>query len=234
MSTLDEYLRGEAAFSQAQQRPWVTLTYAQSLDGSLTAIAGQGTPISGPETKKLTHELRAAHQAILVGVGTLLADDPHLGVRHAEGPDPRPILLDSHLRTPPGARVLQRQSNLPWIFCHPEASPQRRTALEKAGARVLPVQPTASGRLDLAQILYRLYELEITSLMVEGGAQVLQSFLAAGLFELLVLTIAPRWIGGLPAVDGATLSSPPLRQIRWKQRGSDAVLWALHERPEAG
>ena len=229
MSTLNSYLAGAAQFSRAQQRPWVTLTYAQSLDGSLTAVIGQGTAISGPETKQLTHQIRAAHQAILVGVGTILADDPHLGVRHAEGRDPQAVILDSWLRTPLESRVMRRASNLPWIFCKPEADPQRRAALEQLGARVLPVPTAAGGQLDLEKITHRLYELGITSLMVEGGAQVLRSFLAAGLFELLAITIAPRWIGGLPAVDGNALRSPALKDIRWEQYGEDAVLWALHQ-----
>lgn len=231
MSTINKYLAGIPGFAARNSRPWVTLSYAQSLDGSLTAQIGQGTAISGPQSKQLTHQLRAAHQAILVGVGTVLADDPHLGVRHAEGCDPLPVILDSHLRTPLEARLLRRASNLPVILCSPQADKQRRAALEGAGARVLEVQQNPAGLLDLQLALGKLYELNISSLMVEGGAQVIQSFLEARLFEALIVTIAPRWIGGLPAVNGNALSVPPLREFTWEQYGADVVLWALSGSP---
>lgn len=225
MTTLTNYLAGAAAFSRQCCRPWVTLSFAQSLDGSLAAAPGQRTPISGKETQELTHQLRAAHQAILVGIGTLLADDPLLNVRYAEGNSPQPIILDSRLRTPLKARLLQHSDNPPWIFCSPTADPQHRAALESAGACVFSLPQNSNGMLDLSAILAKLYEYNFQTLMVEGGAQVLQSFLAAGLVELLVITIAPRWIGGLPAIlPNAT--TPALQNVLWEHHGADAVLWA--------
>mmetsp|Transcript_34521 Transcript_34521/g.55844 ORF Transcript_34521/g.55844 Transcript_34521/m.55844 type:complete len:147 (+) Transcript_34521:57-497(+) len=86
--------------SSKQNRPFVTLTYAQSLDGSISAERGSPLLLSGKESMTMTHALRAAHDAILVGVGTLIADDPSLNVRHVNGTNPRPIILDSSLRMP--------------------------------------------------------------------------------------------------------------------------------------
>src|SRR5512142_1687762 len=93
-------------------RPLVTLSYAQSLDGCLTVERGRPTPLSGREALRLTHRLRAAHQGILVGVGTVLADDPQLNVRLVEGRSPRPLVLDTNLRLPLEAGLLQRSENL--------------------------------------------------------------------------------------------------------------------------
>jgi 3,4-dihydroxy 2-butanone 4-phosphate synthase/GTP cyclohydrolase II len=88
-------------------RPFVTLAYAQSLDGSLAARRGEPLSLSGLESQKLTHRLRASHSAILVGISTLLADDPQLNVRLVEGENPQPVVLDSRLRTRFKARVFQ-------------------------------------------------------------------------------------------------------------------------------
>src|SRR5512143_1701471 len=87
-------------------RPLVSLCYAQSLDGCIAAERGRPTQLSGPETKQITHRLRALHDGILVGIGTVLADDPHLTVRHARGENPQPVVLDSRLRTPVEARLI--------------------------------------------------------------------------------------------------------------------------------
>ena len=88
-------------------RPVVTLSYAQSLDGCLTTQRGVRLTLSGPESRRMTHSLRAAHDAILVGIGTLLADDPSLTARLVGGPHPRPVVLDRLLRTAPGLRLAE-------------------------------------------------------------------------------------------------------------------------------
>jgi GTP cyclohydrolase II len=102
-------------------RSFVTLAYAQSLDGSITTERGQRYRLSGPEAMRFTHALRAAHDAILVGVGTVLADDPELRVRLVEGPDPQPVVVDSRLRTPATARLLTRPGRPLWIATVPPA-----------------------------------------------------------------------------------------------------------------
>ncbi len=106
--------------SSSRERPYVTLSYAQSLDGSITARRGEPLAISGPESLEMTHRLRAEHDAILVGIGTLLADDPRLSVRLVAGADPQPIIVDSRLRFPLNARILL-DGRSPWIATTEEA-----------------------------------------------------------------------------------------------------------------
>ena len=96
-------------------RPFVTLAYAQSVDGSIARERGERYTLSGPDSLRLTHMLRSCHDAILVGVGTVLADDPELGVRMIEGRAPQPVVVDSQLRTPLSSRLLGRAGRRPWI-----------------------------------------------------------------------------------------------------------------------
>lgn len=181
---------------QRQGRPFVTLSYAQSLDGSITARAGSSLSLSCPESLVLTHRLRAAHDAILVGIGTILTDDPRLTVRLAPGSHPQPVIIDSHLRFPLDATLLRHGPVAPWIATTQWPDERRQAALVAAGAHVLCIPPDENGRVNLAILLEQLYERGIRSLMIEGGTQVITSFLAEHLADQLVLTIAPVLVGG--------------------------------------
>lgn len=209
-------------------RPLVTLSYAQSLDGCLTLHAGSPSPISGPESLDMTHHLRAAHDAILVGIGTVLADDPSLRVYRVEGRSPRPIVLDSHLRTPPGARLLTLGRG-PWLAARTGTSSGRRAALEAAGAEVLALPAGDDGRVSLPALLDTLAARGVASIMVEGGAGVITSFLRADLADLAVLTVAPVLAGGYHAVGELGVEHwerlPRLRGMRTMQAGEDLILW---------
>ncbi len=209
-------------------RPYVTLTYAQSLDGSIAARRGEQTIISGPEAGKLTHRLRAAHDAILVGIGTVIADDPQLTVRLVRGKDPQPVILDSRLRFPPWARLL-RGERRPWIATTEAADPARQATLEAAGARVIRLPAGADGLVDLPALLEHLHRQRIRSLMVEGGAAVISSFLAGHLADRLILTIAPMILGGLNAAAGLSQLNgrpmPRLSRPRYQALGKDMILY---------
>jgi GTP cyclohydrolase II len=210
---------------QIRGRPLVTLTYAQSLDGCISARPGESTVLSGPQTRRMTHQLRAWHDAILVGIGTLLADDSRLDVRLVAGPDPQPVILDSYLRTPPGARLLQGRRQ-PWIFASPEAPPAACRLLEAAGARLFFLSPEERGRLPLPALLRSLEGMGIEHLMVEGGAQVITSFLQAQLVDQVVLTIAPCFLSGYHALGGADPARLPRLEAWESQRyGDDLVLF---------
>ncbi len=226
-SEQQEAQKSEPPSSASRERPYVTLSYAQSLDGSITARRGEPLAISGPESLEMTHRLRAGHDAILVGIGTLLADDPLLSVRLVAGSDPQPIIVDSRLRFPLHARLLQG-SRSPWIATTEKAEINRQIALESAGARVLRLPSAENGQVDLQQLLQKLSELGINSLMVEGGAAIISSFLSARLVDRLVLTIAPMLVGGLNAVEphqeGSGSSLPRLFHTRYQRLGNDIVL----------
>ena len=168
-------------------RPFVTAKFAMSLDGKIATASGESRWISGEAARRHGHGLRHAHDAILVGVNTVLLDDPELSAR-APGSDRRQpirVVLDSHLRTPPQARVLGPRTIL--------ASTHEGTF---AGAEVLQVPADEEGRVSLEPLLDELGRREVLSLLVEGGAETHASFFAAGLVDKVYAYIAPIVIGG--------------------------------------
>jgi 3,4-dihydroxy 2-butanone 4-phosphate synthase/GTP cyclohydrolase II len=203
-------------------RPYTLLAYAQSLDGSLATVAGGPLTLSGPEALAYTHALRAAHQAILVGIGTVLADDPQLTVRLAPGEHPQPIVLDSQLRFPLGARLWQHPTRGPWILTTPTAPEPRRRTLEERGARVVRVPADAQGRVNLKTALGLLRSLGIARLMIEGGARVITAVLAGGLADRVSVTIAARYVGGRRAYDAPLALT--LTELSHTVLGSDLII----------
>jgi 3,4-dihydroxy 2-butanone 4-phosphate synthase/GTP cyclohydrolase II len=198
MDLPDKILTAASQIEQPADRPLVTVSYAQSLDGSIAARRGERTQISGPESAKLTHTMRAYHDAILIGIGTLLSDDPQLTVRLVDGENPRPVILDRKLRTPIDSFLMR--SNPPWILTSEDADLLKAEKLASLGAKLfyLPANELRSGQL--LAVLEILHREGIRQLMVEGGASVLASFLTAQLVDFLVVTISPLILGGLPAV----------------------------------
>jgi len=217
-----------AAHRQRTGRPLVTVSYAQTLDGCLTLRRGEPAPVSGEASMRLTHQLRAAHDAILVGIGTVLSDDPRLTVRLVDGPNPQPIVVDSHLRFPLGANLATHPRGV-WIATTDAAGDTRRVALAEAGARFLVLSVDSNGHVDLRALLVHLGELGIDSLMVEGGASIITSFLRLGLADRAVITIAPSFAGGYHAVQPLKIDHwnhlPRLRAMQAAPVGSDLVVW---------
>ncbi len=204
-------------------RPLITLSYAQSIDGSITAVPGQPLALSGPEAMKLTHELRASHDAILVGVGTVLADNPRLTARLASGPNPQPVVLDSRLRFPLNAALLSHpRPPIIAAACHADA--QLQATLEAAGAKVIRFPAGDGGYVHLPALLEWLLQNGIKSLMVEGGSAVITSFLSARLVDRVIITIAPRFVGGLHAVTARC--DLTLRNVTYRVLGADVIVEA--------
>jgi riboflavin-specific deaminase-like protein len=219
MEPLDVWLAATAQRLGNPHHPLVTLSYAQSRNGVIAHKRGERSAISSPESLEMTHRLRAAHDAILVGIGTVLSDDPQLTVRLAPGRSPRPIVLDSHLRTPPTARLLSERNAI--VFCNATATVDTEAALSAAGAHI--ERQSGNGRIDLAAMLDRLAELGIRSLMVEGGGEVIASFVEDELTDRVVLTTAPTDLYGYKPID------PPLnarlRNQTSQQLGVDTITW---------
>jgi 3,4-dihydroxy 2-butanone 4-phosphate synthase/GTP cyclohydrolase II len=180
-------------------RPAVVLKYAQTLDGRIATRTGDARWISGEEERQVAHAMRAGCDAVLVGAGTLLQDDPQLTVRMVPGASPLRVVLDSRLRTPLTAKVLSDDAATV-ILCRPDADPARRRALVGAGATVREVEPGPDGlRIDDALRLLR--SLGVASLLVEGGGRVLTSMLRAGAADRVVVSLSPTIIGtGIEAV----------------------------------
>ncbi len=212
-------------------RPTVTLAFAQSLDGCITACQGSSTAISGDQSMVMTHQLRAMHDAILVGINTVLVDDPRLTVRHTDGEDPIPVVLDSRLRTPPTAKLLQQTKRQAIIATLPDASSEREFMLVQAGARVVRLPEAPGGGIRLTDLFCWLSAQQVKSLMIEGGSKVISSVLAQCLGDQLVLTIAPKFFGqnGVRAVATLncvrSLSTPCMTNVTFEQLGDDLVLW---------
>jgi GTP cyclohydrolase II len=187
--------------------------------------------LSGQQSLTLTHQLRAAHDAILVGIGTVLSDNPRLTVRLVDGNDPVPVVVDSRLRLPLDCNLLNQGSRSPLIVTTEAgyADLDRRSALEKAGARVTGLPATPRGQVNLDAVLELLATMGIDSVMVEGGARIITSFLLGRLANYIVLTVAPVLVGGLRAVSDLGQPDPEtcLRlsnpQHRWM--GEDLILW---------
>jgi GTP cyclohydrolase II len=224
---LDDLAATERAPAGRGQRPFVTLAWAQSIDGSIALEAGRGVALSSAASLALTHAVRAAHDAILVGIETVLADDPRLNVRHWAGRSPAPIVLDTRLRTPPGAQLLASAGpgRVVRIACTEGADVGRAPALVERGALVLRLPAWPNGWVDLDALLETLGAAGVRRLMVEGGARVLTSFLGAGLGDYAVVTVAPRLLGGLPAVGAlAGARAPRFAAVAAHRLAHDVVL----------
>ena len=213
-------------------RPLVSLCYAQSLDGSLSDQPGRPFQLSGPQSSELTHKLRSLHEAILIGVGTVLADNPRLTARlpgtQTSLPQPRPVILDSVLRTPPNARLIQEAAKTPWLVATSAAPEERRTALLASGVEIIDLPADTQGRISLPDLLVCLGQRGISSLMIEGGARILQAFLTQQLSDQAIITIAPVFLGGVPLIEpwGRNIHEPfRMIEVGAQQLGADLIIW---------
>jgi 3,4-dihydroxy 2-butanone 4-phosphate synthase/GTP cyclohydrolase II len=220
---IDRALSRSHARSRASGRPFVTLSYAQALDGSIAGPERQPLRLSGAAALCLTHELRAKHDAILVGIGTALADDPLLTTRLVRGASPQPVVVDSRLRLPLSARLLQNGDRRLWLAACSPVVPARRDQVQAQGAEVLEIEPTPDGRVDLAALLAELARRGIERLMVEGGARIIASFLALHLIDQVVITVTPRLVGGLAIASQPGQVLPALANVAYGRFGDDIV-----------
>ncbi|MFP4606993.1 MAG: bifunctional diaminohydroxyphosphoribosylaminopyrimidine deaminase/5-amino-6-(5-phosphoribosylamino)uracil reductase RibD [Thiohalospira sp.] len=190
-------------------RPWLTLKLASSLDGHTATRTGESQWITSEAARADVHRLRHAHAALLTGSGTVLADDPALTARLPEGgAHPLRVVLDSRLRTPPGARVVTGPGRVLMVG-GPGASAERRRALEAAGAEVITLEEGGEGRPALGAVLHELGRREINSVLAECGATLAGSLLRGGWVDRLVAYQAPSVIGagGLAMFEGPPIGS---------------------------
>lgn len=219
-----------------RRTPVTTLTYAQSIDGCIAPFGGGTLQLSGSESQKLTHQIRGLHDAILVGINTVLCDDPRLTVRLVKGTNPQPVVVDSRLRFPLEARLLRDPCVRPIIATGPRACNDKARQLIDAGARVIRVPSQEDGLVDLSRLLIQLKQMGFHSVMVEGGAQIITSVLASQIADQLLLAIAPRFVGGLRAVNPtrACDQMPQLCNVHCQLLAGDLVLWGRLENASNG
>ena len=211
--------------------PEVILKTANTLDGRIGTASGDSRWITGKTARTYTHALRAEFDAIMVGVRTVLADNPMLNVRHVEGKNPLRVIVDSRLRTPFDFNVVQDQDKLPTvIFVAENISHDKCAPYQQLGCQVIKMPLLDNGYLSLPDILKHLGDMGVCTLMVEGGATVFSSFLAQGLADRLISVVAPKVIGadGIPVIGNFGISlmgeveSWKFRRV--KKLGEDVML----------
>ena len=184
--------------------PFVTLKFACSLDGKIATSSGESQWISCLESRKFTHHLRDINDAILVGVGTVLADNPSLTTRLVEGKNPVRVIVDSNARTPLNSTVVTDKSARTIVAVTNNAPADRIAALKSSGVEI--IFAGNGERVDLKVLMNELAAQEITSVLVEGGGTINFAMLSAGLVDKVFAFVAPKIIGGsnsLTAVEGA-------------------------------
>ena len=213
--------------------PHVALKLALSLDGRIASRTGQSKWVTGPEARARVHLLRAQHDAVVVGIGTALADDPRLTVRDAPGHSPLRVVLDTRLRLPPASRLVQSAREVPtWVICTTDAPMSNEEALVERGVEVLRGAPSAEGRVEPLGALKMLAARGIVTVLIEGGAELAGSVLAGAVVDELHCFIAPILLGprGRPgAVDWAGPATPAeapcIGEPQWEVCGVDAHVW---------
>jgi diaminohydroxyphosphoribosylaminopyrimidine deaminase / 5-amino-6-(5-phosphoribosylamino)uracil reductase len=191
---------------------YLTLKLAISLDGRIATRSGASKWITGPESRLRVQNLRASHDAVMVGVNTVLADNPRLTVRDVPGRSPVRVIVDSKLRIPTTAQVVQTATQVPTCVITTVSAPKvQEEALQTLGVRVIRVPPTAEGRCEPSVLLRELAAREVVNVMCEGGFELGGSLLASGLADELHVFVAPLLLGprGRPgAVDWAGSENP--------------------------
>jgi diaminohydroxyphosphoribosylaminopyrimidine deaminase/5-amino-6-(5-phosphoribosylamino)uracil reductase len=178
-------------------RPVFTLKAAITLDGKIATISGLSKWITGPYARQDVMRLRNEHDAVMVGIGTVLADDPELTARVPGGRDPIRIVIDTHLRTPPAAHLLPRKTGPRTIvICGPEAPARREAALVAKGAEIWRFATHRNGRIDLGPLGKKLADIGIMAVLVEGGGELHAYMLERRLADELVIYLAPKIVGG--------------------------------------
>lgn len=212
------------------QVPFVTLKCATSLDGKIALPSGESQWITGEATRRRGHILRHEHDAVLVGIETVLQDDPQLNVRlEGNWKQPARIVLDSHGRMPLHAKLLQDTTVPLYIATTSAMTEEKREALESRGAKIV-VCSSNNGRVDLDELIRTIYHRGVYSILIEGGASVASSALQENLVDKMVWFMAPIIIGkGRDSLAEFTLSrladAPRLRDVQIEQIG-DEVMWS--------
>jgi diaminohydroxyphosphoribosylaminopyrimidine deaminase/5-amino-6-(5-phosphoribosylamino)uracil reductase len=216
-------------------QPYVTYKCAMTLDGKIASITGDSRWISSEASRKIVHRMRSESNAIMVGVDTIIADNPQLTVRHVKGRHPLRIVVDSRLRTPESVAVLCGSMAKGTIIATTETNPRVHARYLKSGVRLL-VCSAVDGRVNLHDLWNRLGELGIHSLLLEGGSRLAGEALRLGLIDECVFFYAPKVIGSdgfSPFVITGTTDmahSIPFRDLSMRPVGTDIMVTAYPEK----
>ncbi|KAH9082520.1 hypothetical protein Ae201684P_009843 [Aphanomyces euteiches] len=262
MESILDFTRNGLERAAAERRLFVTLTYAQSIDGSIAAARGQQTLLSGQASMKMTHSLRTLHEGILVGIGTILADNPSLNARCADGPNPQPLVVDAKLQCPLNIKLFTQDAcKKPWILTLDESWDQEscskdcigssrrcystmfikasRRKIEWAHRSIRCLSFVCHLRLGLLTFhVGKAFDRGLGSIMVEGGASILAGCLTThastgNLLDHAIVTIAPVFIGGFKGVGTLLPAFPRVERLQACPLENDMVLFGVFSRPDA-
>ncbi|KAA9302198.1 MULTISPECIES: bifunctional diaminohydroxyphosphoribosylaminopyrimidine deaminase/5-amino-6-(5-phosphoribosylamino)uracil reductase RibD [Aerococcus] len=211
------------------QRPYLVAKYAMTLDGKIATRTGQSRWVTGPEARQRVHQTRHALAAIMVGVNTVLADDPQLTCRIEGGKDPVRVICDSKLRTPLSSRVVQTANQVPTYLATTCLDADRQAPYREAGCGIIELGQR-QGHLDLVDLMDQLGQLGLDSVLLEAGGTLTWSALDLGLVDEVHSYIAPKLFGGqaMSPVAGQGVAEPDqaiqLEPFAWSQVGADYLI----------
>ena len=213
------------------KKPFVVMKYAMTLDGHIAAFTGDSKWVTGETARHHVQKTRRWLSSIMVGIGTVLADDPMLNCRISDGVDPIRLICDSHLRIPLTSQIVRTAKDIPtWVFCA-HASESRRTALEDAGVTVIPLPDENGTHVDLRAVMDYLGEHQVDSVLLEGGGTLNGEAVRLGLVDRVQTYIAPKLIGGADArgpVEGPGIArmadALPLHDLTITRLGDDILI----------
>lgn len=178
------------------KRPYITLKFAQTLDGRIAAKDGSSKWISGPKARKFAHGLRAKNDAILVGAKTILKDNPSLTTRFVKGKSPARIIIDGKLSIPLNSSVVKTANRIRTIVVTSKSSPRKKMEqLKKRGVDLIALSTSGGSDIDLRRIIRILSKKGIKSILVEGGSEILTSFIRLKLADNIIVIISPKFSG---------------------------------------
>lgn len=211
-------------------KPYVVMKYAMTLDGKIATYTGASKWITGEAARQHVHQLRGRYRAILAGIGTVLADDPMLNCRLPGFRQPVRIIVDSRLRIPLNSQLVTTAKDYRTIVACAEGTVEKEAALQDRGVEVLRC-PNQDGQVDLRLLMERLGNMELDSVLIEGGGVIHEAALRAGIVNHVCAYVAPKLFGGGAAkspVEGAGVSSPEqcakLNHLQITQLGEDLLL----------
>lgn len=178
--------------------PYVAMKYAMTLDGKIATYTGDSKWVTGEEARQHVHELRKQYSAIMVGIGTVLADDPMLNCRIEEGVDPIRVVCDSNLRIPLDCQLVKTAKEIPTIVCYAQGEEQKLQALREAGVELI-ANDADDGKVDFSEVMKLLGKRGVDSVIIEGGGTFHGTVLKSGLVQKIYCYIAPKMIGGKDA-----------------------------------
>lgn len=212
------------------KRPLITLKIAQTIDGRIATSTGHSKWITSPDSRIMAHRIRAQNDALLVGIGTVIADDPELTVRLTRGVSPKRIILDSQLRIPLDAHALADQSpSRTIVMTTEEASKEKIARIEEKGATVIVTEADERGWVSQKILWPKLAEMGITSVLVEGGSTIHTECIKAGYADRIVLFLAPKLLGsGIDALGDLGIrnvnAAREIRNIKIKRLNGDLMI----------